>query len=184
MYSTLNNITNINYQKEHFLFDFERPSRVSARHVQARNHVPQPSRHQSWPTPIPRRVDRSPASHRGSVDWENIEPERQPSKFGPHYWYMLHNMSLNYPMKPSNFAKQKMKAFVEALPFLLPCRDCSEHAKKFMAEAERSGDLKRAMKNRESLFTFLWRFHNSVNERLNKPMVSFHDALAMYSPSL
>ncbi len=95
---------------------------------------------------------------------------------GPHYWYMLHNMSLNYQMNPTRVARQKMRAFVEVLPYLLPCRNCSEHAKEFMASA----DLDKALTNRKTLFTFMWNFHNHVNKRLGKPEMSFNDALQMY----
>jgi hypothetical protein len=89
---------------------------------------------------------------------------------------MLHNMSLNYQMNPTRVARQKMRAFVEVLPYLLPCRNCSEHAKEFMASA----DLDKALTNRKTLFTFMWNFHNHVNKRLGKPQMSFKDALDLY----
>jgi hypothetical protein len=37
-----------------------------------------------------------------------------------------------------------------------------------------------ALQNKESLFTFLWNFHNLVNKRLGKPEMPFNEALNMY----
>ncbi len=125
------------------------------------------------------RPQRSPVESRkapGNINWSEIKAEHHPSQFGPHYWYMLHNMSLNYQMNPTRVARQKMRAFVEVLPYLLPCRNCSEHAKEFMASA----DLNKALTNRKTLFTFMWNFHNHVNKRLGKPQMSFKDALELY----
>jgi len=125
------------------------------------------------------RSQRSPVESRdapGNINWSEIKAEHHPSQFGPHYWYMLHNMSLNYQMNPTRVARQKMRAFVEVLPYLLPCRNCSEHAKEFMASA----DLNKALTNRKTLFTFMWNFHNHVNKRLGKPQMSFKDALELY----
>ena len=110
------------------------------------------------------------------LDWRTIEPQRQPSQFGPHYWYMLHSMALNYPVNPTFFAKKKMKAFIEAIPFLLPCRNCTEHAKEFMAKT----NINEALTGRKELFTFFWNFHNLVNKRLGTPEMTFDDALNMY----
>jgi len=89
---------------------------------------------------------------------------------------MLHSMALNYPVNPTQFAQKKMKAFIEAIPFLLPCLNCTEHAKEFMATA----NIEEALNGRKDLFTFFWNFHNLVNKRLGKPEMSFDEALDMY----
>jgi hypothetical protein len=188
MYSTLSNMNNLDHQRENFLYDFERPNPIVSRGPPRRpiqrgqmpQRVPMPQR---WPKTPPVQRRPLPVPNR-TINWDKMEPEREPRLFGPHYWYMLHNMSLNYPNNASDIAKKKMRAFVEALPFLLPCRDCSEHAKFFMAKAMRTNAVDHALESKKNLFTFLWRFHNSVNRRLNKPEVSFNDALSMYSPSV
>lgn len=113
-----------------------------------------------------------------NINWENALPKSKPSQFGPHYWYMLHTMALNYPNDPTDFIKRKMKCFVEALPYLLPCKDCSEHAKEFLSN--HTNDLHFALSSKESLFKFLWFFHNHVNERLGKPQISLEQAFNMY----
>ncbi len=112
------------------------------------------------------------------INWENAMPATQPAEFGPHYWYMLHTMALNYPNDPTDFIKEKMKCFVEALPFLLPCKDCSEHAKEFLATHKNK--INGALQSKESLFKFLWYFHNHVNARLQKPQISLKKAFLMY----
>ncbi len=71
-----------------------------------------------------------------------------------------------------------MKCFVEALPFLLPCKDCSEHAKEFLATHKNK--INGALQSKESLFKFLWYFHNHVNARLQKPQISLKKAFLMY----
>ena len=113
-----------------------------------------------------------------SINWENALPKSSTSEFGPHYWYMLHTMALNYPNDTTDFIKEKMKCFVEALPYLLPCKDCSEHAKEFLFNHR--NDLQSALSSKESLFKFLWFFHNHVNDRLGKPQISLQKAFDMY----
>ncbi len=149
------------------MFDFTHPAKRTSLKTISRPLMSSP------------RSQRSPVESRdapGNINWSVIKAEHHPSQFGPHYWYMLHNMSLNYQMNPTRVARQKMRAFVEVLPYLLPCRNCSEHAKEFMASA----DLNKALTNRKTLFTFMWNFHNHVNKRLGKPQMSFKDALELY----
>jgi len=147
MYCTLNNMHNNNNMNLYY------------------NRPPPPTKRENFNNPAP-----------SGLNWRDIHPQREPSQFGPHYWYMLHSMALNYPVNPTMFAKQKMKAFIEAIPFLLPCKNCTEHAKEFMAQA----DINKALQGKKELFTFFWNFHNLVNKRLGKQEMSFENALNMY----
>lgn len=111
------------------------------------------------------------------IKWSKLAPTTQPAEFGPHYWFVIHNMGLTYPMRPNRVAKKRMSAFIEALPVLLPCKDCSEHAKEYLSQHS----VCDAVKSRESLYTFLWNFHNHVNERLGKKQMSLKDSLKIYN---
>jgi hypothetical protein len=119
----------------------------------------------------------STTEQENGIDWSKLAPTTQPSEFGPHYWFVIHNMGLTYPMRPNRVAKKRMSAFIEALPVLLPCKDCSEHAKEYLS----NHSVCDAVKNRQSLYTFLWNFHNHVNERLGKPQISLKDSLKIYN---
>jgi FAD-linked sulfhydryl oxidase len=114
-----------------------------------------------------------------SIDWKNLRAATNPSQFGPAFWFTLHNSSLNYPMQPSRIAQKTMKSFIEALPMLLPCKNCSKHALEFLARSS----IDQAVQNRQSLFYFFWRFHNHVNERLGKPHLPFLTTIRMYNQS-
>jgi hypothetical protein len=116
-------------------------------------------------------------SQQERIEWENVRAVTNPARFGPSFWFTLHNSSLNYPLRPSRIAQKTMKAFIEALPMLLPCQNCSAHAMEFLSQSS----LDQAVRNRQSLFYFFWRFHNHVNERLGKPHLPFLTALKMYN---
>lgn len=117
------------------------------------------------------------SQNENNIDWSKLAPTTQPAEFGPHYWFVIHNMGLTYPMRPNRVAKKRMSAFIEALPVLLPCKDCSEHAKEYLSQHS----VCDAVKSRESLYTFLWNFHNHVNERLGKRQMSLKDSLKIYN---
>lgn len=59
----------------------------------------------------------------------------------------------------------------------LPCPDCSEHAKKYLLNAQ----YMRTVATREDLRELLYRFHNAVNARKNKPIYSHDELLQRYA---
>ena len=111
-------------------------------------------------------------------DWENVRPESNPSIWGPSFWYTLHNSALQFPIDPTPFASQTMLNFILALPWILPCSNCSEHAKQFLSAYP---DLREAVSSRDNIFKFFWDFHNHVNVNTGKKPITFSDAFTKYA---
>jgi len=101
-----------------------------------------------------------------------------PEVFGPPLWFSLHNASAHYPINPSPITSERMKNIILGIPVLLPCKNCSEHATAYIEKHfER---LDKICGTRDNLFKFFVDFHNYVNVRYNKPVMSYEDAYKMY----
>jgi hypothetical protein len=99
-----------------------------------------------------------------------------PSIWGPHFWETFHFISSTYDNSPNQSIQSTMKTFIQSLPVFLPCKECQDHAFEFI----RSSNLNKIVQNRKELFTFFFNFHNSVNQRLKKPLMKIEDALNKY----
>ena len=115
-----------------------------------------------------------------SFDWRKVNAPNTPSKFGPPYWFTFHTAALNYPYQANRFAQTHMKNLIYAIPMIVPCVACAEHAKQFIA----SQDIDDAVLGRQNIFTFFWKFHNYVNKRLGKNIISLENALEIYGTPL
>lgn len=100
----------------------------------------------------------------------------EPNIWGPHYWATLHFISSTYDNNPNQSIKSNMKNFIQSLPVFLPCKECQDHAFDYIKQF----NLNHVIQNRKELFTFFFNFHNNVNKRLKKPLMSMEDALNKY----
>ena len=44
----------------------------------------------------------------------------EPKIWGPHFWFVLHTMTLTYPNNPNGVIKKKQYDFIQNLPSFLP----------------------------------------------------------------
>lgn len=103
---------------------------------------------------------------------------KDPKVWGPHYWYMFHNMAYNYVERPSEETKRNLKNFIQSIPFILPCPLCSDHAKIFL---ERNNHLlDHSVSSRNNLMMFFFFFHNYVNQNTQKKSLSLVDFKKKY----
>jgi hypothetical protein len=103
---------------------------------------------------------------------------KEPGVFGPPLWFTLHNASAYYPETASPAHAERMKNIIIGLPVLLPCETCKEHATAYI---EKNKDrLSEVCKTKRSLFAFFVDFHNYVNERLGKKVLTYDEAYALY----
>lgn len=110
---------------------------------------------------------------------KNYDNTANPQVWGPAFWFILHNASARYPEKASPIAMEGMKGFILGMPYMIPCDNCSEHAR---AHIEKNYDrLNEICSGRDKLFTFFWDFHNYVNKRYNKPIMGLQEAFNMYT---
>lgn len=108
---------------------------------------------------------------------EKIDNFSNPDIWGPAFWFTIHNGANHYPLTATPIVKERMKGFILGLPEMIPCRNCQEHAR---AHIEGS-DLNKVCVGRSSLFAYFVDFHNYVNKRYNKPMVSVEEAEKLYT---
>ncbi len=96
-----------------------------------------------------------------------------PEVWGPHGWKFIHYVTLNYPDKPTNDDKQRYKAFLLLLKYVLPCNLCSENYAKHLQELPLTDDV---LSSKENLIRWGIDMHNTVNEMKNKPIMKYIDA--------
>lgn len=102
----------------------------------------------------------------------------EPSVWGPKFWYTLHMSSHNYPEKASPIIVERMKGFIKAIPFILPCEKCKIHALQYIES--HTDNLDMICSGQKELFDFFFNFHNAVNKRLNKPQMDYTVARKLY----
>jgi len=71
-----------------------------------------------------------------------------------------------------------MKNFILGIPVMLPCIKCREHATAFIESHK--DQLEYICRGKDSLFKFFVDFHNQVNVRNNKPVMTYEDAYKLY----
>jgi len=115
------------------------------------------------------------------MKWTTVEYANpiDPRVWGPAFWFTLHNGAARYPIKASPICAERMKGFILGMPIMIPCEKCQDHATSHI-EAN-YGRLDKIVSGREQLFNFFVSFHNYVNERYNKPIMSNEDAYALYT---
>lgn len=102
-----------------------------------------------------------------------------PKIWGPSFWFTLHNGANNYPKEASKIVIEKMKGFIIGLPYMIVCKECSTHAQEHIES--KMNELDKICSGRTSLFNFFVDFHNYVNKRYNKPLLSYEEAEKIYS---
>lgn len=101
-----------------------------------------------------------------------------PKYSGPGMWFLLNITALNVNKDPTG-----EKYFIQMLRNLAhnhPCGDCRNHMKEYMAK-HRPEDWQGRP---NGLFQYMVEFHNAVNQRLGKPIMSYDQAYTMYTANL
>jgi FAD-linked sulfhydryl oxidase len=95
--------------------------------------------------------------------WPNVSAER----WGPYGWKWLHKLAIKYPTCPSmydvNYAYYRIINFIENLP----CNICKNHAEQYIEHNPLT------LNSSQELQEWVWEFHNAVNFRLGKKLISF-----------
>ena len=99
-----------------------------------------------------------------------------PKVFGPHYWFFLHTISLNYPKYPNAVTKKKYYDFIQNLPLFIPVEKHATDFSKLLDEYPVSPYLD----TRESFVKWVHFIHNKVNLITGKEEISYQTALDDY----
>ncbi len=85
--------------------------------------------------------------------------------WGPSLWHVLHTISFNYPVKPTEEQKQQYKDFVLSLGNVLPCGACRKNYKENLKSVKLT---KQSLKNRKEFSKWVYNLHNHINEMTGK----------------
>lgn len=88
------------------------------------------------------------------------------SVWGPMLWSLLHIVSLNFPLEPTDIDRDHYYDFIMSLIHVLPCGACRKNMKKNLKNVKLT--KKGSLKNRESFTLWMFRFHKEVNTMLGK----------------
>lgn len=87
------------------------------------------------------------------------------STWGPSQWHMLHTISFNYPVKPTQKDKERYRSYILSLKNVLPCGKCRANLKEnFKKLPLRMAD----MENRETFSKYIFNLHELINTMLGK----------------
>ncbi len=99
-----------------------------------------------------------------------------PEVWGPHYWFTLHTIALNYPLYPNDVSKKKYYDFVQNIPMFIPDLTISDNFSKILDRYPVTPYLD----SRESFIKWMHFIHNKINHFLEKEDVEMIDALNTY----
>ena len=92
--------------------------------------------------------------------------------WGNSAWHFLHSVSFAYPDNPSIEDKKGAFDFIQALPFVLPCEECRQHAFKYIhVDTRTQVDSVRSvyLSSKHRFAQWMYDFHNAVNLQTEKP---------------
>jgi hypothetical protein len=100
------------------------------------------------------------------------------SEWGPRGWAWLHTQAINYSAHPSKADQMAMFARFWSFIQTLPCQECRIHATNYAREypPDFSGSA--------GFQTWAWRFHNAVNYRLGKPLMTAEEYRQTYAEEI
>lgn len=88
--------------------------------------------------------------------------------WGPHYWFVFHTYSENYPDSPTSIERETANYFIKSIPFLLPCNECKSEAYFYIKAHVELLDIIVSCKT--EMVKFFRRFHDYVNAKTGKPI--------------
>lgn len=97
-----------------------------------------------------------------------------PTKWGPHLWFYLHTISLNYPENPNFHTKTNFLEFFNALKNTIPCEKCKNHYSSYLLTNPPR------LNSRKELIMWTIDLHNMVNQSLGKKIYTYEEALTLY----
>ena len=100
----------------------------------------------------------------------------EPKVWGPFYWFVLHTITLSYPLNPNEVTKKKYYEFIQNLPLFIPNSDIGDAFSKIINDYPVTPYLD----SRPSFIKWMHFIHNKINLSLGKDEVSMDDAMISY----
>jgi FAD-linked sulfhydryl oxidase len=89
--------------------------------------------------------------------------------WGPLGWMTLHSISINYPEAPSNEDRLILSNFMDSFAECITCDNCKNHFVGMFTSYKRRNPQWNS--SRQEFFLFVCRAHNTVNKRIDKPIL-------------
>jgi hypothetical protein len=99
-----------------------------------------------------------------------------PKIWGPHFWFVLHTIALNYPLHPNETSKKKYYDFIQNLPIFIPISDMGNSFSRLLDKYP----VIPYLDSRDSFIKWMYFIHNQVNLSLKLPEKSFPETLQEY----
>ena len=96
--------------------------------------------------------------------------------WGPHYWFVLHTIALNYPLFPNETIKKKYYDFIQNLPLFIPIVNMGNAFSLILD----SYPVTPYLDSRESFIKWMHFIHNKVNLALSIPEKTLEETLRSY----
>lgn len=94
-----------------------------------------------------------------------------PEIWGPHYWFFIDTLALNYPNNPNDVTKKKYYEFIQNLPLFIPVEEIANDFDKLLKLYPVSSYLD----SKKSFIKWVHFIHNKINEKIEKPKISLND---------
>lgn len=94
-----------------------------------------------------------------------------PEIWGPHFWFFINTLALNYPNNPNDVTKKKYYEFIQNLPLFIPVEEIANDFDKLLKLYPVSSYLD----SKKSFVKWVHFIHNKINEKLEKPKISLND---------
>ena len=102
-----------------------------------------------------------------------------PKYIGPGTWNVIHTLAYNATTPKS---KQAFMDHMIIICHQFPCDTCRGHCKQYLKENPMTDYLDVVTEGKAlGLFTWTWQFHNAVNFRIGKPLMSWDMAVHIYT---
>jgi hypothetical protein len=100
----------------------------------------------------------------------------EPKVWGPFYWFVLHTITLSYPLNPNEVTKKKYYEFIQNLPLFIPNPEIGDTFSKII----NNYPVTPYLDSRPSFIKWMHFIHNKINLSLGKEEVSMDDAMISY----
>ena len=96
------------------------------------------------------------------------------SVWGPLFWDWFHNLSICYSNSPTYNEALETYRKIENFIKSLPCPSCKDHATQYIQQNSIN------LTSGKNFQVWVWKFHNSVNQRTRKQIFSKQDFFNKY----
>ena len=99
-----------------------------------------------------------------------------PEIWGPHFWFFINTLALNYPNNPNDVTIKKYYEFIQNLPLFIPVEAMGNEFSKLLEQYP----IITYLDSRDSFIRWMHFIHNKINEKLEKPKISINDFYVKY----